>query len=132
MYLFDTDVLSNMMKRSPSSSLQNRISTTPQTAQFTSSVTLGELVFGASKKGSVPLRQQIERLVLANIPVLPFDRYAAVRYGEIRADLERQGRVIGDADIRIAAIALVHGLIVVTGNIRHFAQVSGLPVENWL
>ena len=57
---------------------------------------------------------------------------AARRYGEVRTELERRGTPLGDADLRIAAIALARGLTVVTGNIRHFQRVPGLQVENWL
>ncbi len=39
---------------------------------------------------------------------------------------------IGDADLRIASIALDRDLAVVTGNVRHFQKVPGLAVENWL
>jgi tRNA(fMet)-specific endonuclease VapC len=46
--------------------------------------------------------------------------------------LERRGTPIGDADLRIASIALARGLTVVTANVRHFQLVSGLPVENGL
>ena len=76
--------------------------------------------------------ENIEERVVAKLPILPFDADAARRYGEIRADLERQGTLIGDADVRIAAIALVRRLIVVTGNIRHFRKIPHLTVENWL
>lgn len=131
MYLFDTDVLSNLMRRSPSSKLAAKAGSTPVESQFTSSITLGELMYGARKKGSDRLLRQVE-LVTANLPILPFDADAAARYGEFRADLERRGTPIGDADLRIAAIALVRGSVVVTGNTRHFDRVQDLPVENWL
>ena len=132
MYLFDTDILSHLMKRSPSSSLVSRMRSVPVEEQFTSSITLGELIYGARKKGSANLLTKIQQLVTANLPVLPFDADAARRYGEVRANLENRGRLIGDADIRIASIALVRGLIVVTGNVRHFQQVPNLFIQNWL
>ncbi|MBI3979310.1 MAG: virulence-associated protein [Chloroflexi bacterium] len=69
---------------------------------------------------------------MASLIVLPFDVAAAGRCGQIRAHLERQGTLIGDADLRIAAIALVHDLAVVTGNVRHFQRIPGLAVQNWL
>lgn len=69
---------------------------------------------------------------MPNLPVLPFDASAARRYGEVRAELERRGTPIGDADLRIASIALDRDLTVVTGNVRHFEKVPGLAVENWL
>lgn len=64
--------------------------------------------------------------------VLPFGTVAAKLYGSLRADLERRGTPIGDADTRIAAIAMINDLTVVTGNVRHFQRISGLAVENWL
>jgi tRNA(fMet)-specific endonuclease VapC len=64
--------------------------------------------------------------------VLPFDRPAAETYGRLRAELERAGTPLSEPDLRIASIALTHDLTVVTGNVRHFARVSGLRVENWL
>jgi tRNA(fMet)-specific endonuclease VapC len=79
-----------------------------------------------------PLLDRPERVLPAHLPVLPFDAAAARRDGEVRARLERLGPPIGDADLRIAAIALARGLTVVTANARHFQRVPGLTVENWL
>lgn len=101
--------------------------------QFTSSVTLGELLYGAHRSSRTEaLLQRIEETLVAELPVLPFDAAAARRYGELRAELERRGTPIGDADTRVAAIALSRGLAVMTGNERHFRQVPDLEVENWL
>lgn len=134
MYLLDTDILSNLTKRAPSTTLIAKLASVPIEQQFTSSIALGELVYGAYRKGIAgdASLERMERTVLLNLPVLPFDATAARRYGEIRARLERQGTPIGDADMRIAAIALTRGLAVVTGNVRHFQRVSRLRVENWL
>lgn len=132
MYLLDTDILSNLMKRKPSLRLQARVASLPADAQFSSSITLGELVFGAKKKGSSSLMQQVEDRVVSYLPMLPFDADAARRYGDIRAELDRRGTPIGYADLRIASIALARGLIVVTGNTKHFERVPDLVVENWL
>ncbi len=51
---------------------------------------------------------------------------------DIYADLRRKGELIGDADMLIAASALVHGLGVVTNNEEHFERIAGLYMENWL
>ena len=133
MYLLDTDILINLSHRSPSPILRNRLVSVPAQVQFTSSITVGELYYGAFR---VEARDpeafsKIENEVLANLPVLPFDTSSARLYGEIRAGLDRSGTPIGDSDVRIAAIALVHGLTVVTGNVRHFARIPDLPVEDW-
>ncbi len=134
MYLLDTDILSNLVKRTPSTSLSARLAAVPSELQFTSSITLGELVYGALRLGTASsgLLQRLQAVMTPNLPVLPFDADAAWRYGEIRTELERRGTTTGDADLRIAAIALARGLAVVTGNVRHFRRVPGLKVENWL
>jgi tRNA(fMet)-specific endonuclease VapC len=133
MYLLDTDVLSNLMKRAPASALVARLARVPPEDQATSSVTLGELLCGVHRSSrTTSLLERIEETLLAELPILPFDAAAARRYGEIRADLERRGTPIGDADTRVAAIALSRGLTVVTGNERHFRRVPGLEIENWL
>jgi tRNA(fMet)-specific endonuclease VapC len=67
-----------------------------------------------------------------NVTILPFDDTAAGVYGALRAQLERQGTPLAEPDLRIAAVALANDLILVTGNVRHFARVPGLPIENWL
>ncbi len=51
---------------------------------------------------------------------------------ELYADLRRVGRLIEDADLLIAAIALVHELTLVTNNTAHFSRIAGLQVEDWL
>lgn len=134
MYLLDTDILSNLLRRTPSTSLIARLASVPQEEQFTSSITLGELVYGAYRlrERTHALLEKLEESLLPNLPVLPFDSSAAIRYGEVRAELERRGTPVGEADLRIAAIALDHQLTVVTGNVRHFAKIPGLTVENWL
>lgn len=133
-YLLDTNILSDLLKRSASQSLVRRLASTPVADQATSSITLGELYYGARRlaSGAEALVERIESTLLPNLKVLPFDRRSAVVYGELRADLERRGTPVGDSDTRIAAIALVHDLTVVTANVRHFERVPGLAVENWL
>ncbi|MEE8304208.1 MAG: type II toxin-antitoxin system VapC family toxin [Candidatus Tectomicrobia bacterium] len=134
MYLLDTDILSNLMKRSPSTILIAKLASVPVEQQFTCSITLGELVYGAYRleARTEALLAQLKETLLPNLPILPFDADAAHQYGTIRAQLERQGTPLGEAELRIAAIALAHGLAVITGNVRHFQRIPGLSVENWL
>jgi tRNA(fMet)-specific endonuclease VapC len=62
---------------------------------------------------------------------LPFDDRAAAEYARIRAHLASLGNVIGPNDLMIAAIALAHGLTLVTHNVAEFRRVPGLTVEDW-
>ena len=132
MYLFDTDILSQMLKRAPSPTLLTRLAAVPAEQQFTSAITVGEMVYGAyrSDRPDQFLRQLEERL-WPNIRILPFNRAAAETYGRLRAQLEEAGTPLAEPDLRIAAIALTHDLTMVTGNIRHFSRVPGLRIERW-
>jgi tRNA(fMet)-specific endonuclease VapC len=128
-YCFDTDVLSAVVRREPALPLLRRLARTPAAQQFTTSVTLGELLYGAARRGRPGLVERIREIVQFGTVVLPFDEAAAEVYGPLRARLEGEGRRLAEPDLRIASIALAHGLTLVTG---HFARVPGLRVENWL
>jgi predicted nucleic acid-binding protein len=132
MYCFDTDVVSATMRRDPPLHLVRRLAVVPVAEQFTTSITLGELVYGAARKESAELVQRVRELVVSGLAVVAFDLPAAEVYGGVRAQLEREGRRLAEPDLRIAAIALSRDLTLVTGNVRHFQRVPGLRVENWL
>ncbi len=52
-------------------------------------------------------------------------------FGKTKADLERKGLPIGDADILIASFALHHRAVLVTNNLRDFQRIPDLQTENW-
>jgi tRNA(fMet)-specific endonuclease VapC len=66
-----------------------------------------------------------------DVPVEELDSMAAEAYGEIRATLEREGRVIGNNDLWIGAHALARKLTLATNNEREFKRIPGLSLENW-
>ena len=72
-----------------------------------------------------------DRFCAAN-HILPITDKIIVQAADIYADLHRRGELIGDADILIAASAMIHNLAVVTNNENHFGGIAGLQVENWL
>ena len=97
-----------------------------------STVTLGELIYGAEKSAqSVRNLADIEALA-ARLEVVPFDSNAAIHFGQVRAELARSGKIIGPYDLMIAGHARSRGLILVTNNLREFNRVPGLRVENWV
>lgn len=132
MFCFDTDILSAVMRRDPPLHLIRRLAEVPPRQQFTTAVTVGEMLYGAAKRGDPQLEQRVHDLILRAQAVLPFDEPAAEVYGSLRATLERAGRPLAEPDLRIAATALSRDLTLVSGNVRHFARVPGLRLENWL
>jgi tRNA(fMet)-specific endonuclease VapC len=137
MYLFDTDVLSQLGKKRRPDGLMARLAATPLAAQFTSAINAAEIYHGIFRlEGESDARggllEFFEGQVFPRLTILPFDREDARAYGRLRAALERKGRPRFEPDLQIAAIALRHRLIVVTGNVRHFEGIPGLKVENWL
>jgi tRNA(fMet)-specific endonuclease VapC len=131
-YCFDTDVISATIKANPPLHLIRRLATVPASDQFTTSITVGELIYGAQRVGREALTARVDAVVRGAHTVLPFDAVAARRFGELKAGLEGRGEPLAEPDLRIAAIALARGLTLVSRNVQHFRRVPGLVVENWI
>lgn len=95
------------------------------------SVVKAELLFGARASGRVAENLRSLTRLFELFPSLPFDDDAAMRYGELRSALRREGIPIGPNDMLIAAIALVHRATVVTRNVKEFERVPELAVVRW-
>jgi tRNA(fMet)-specific endonuclease VapC len=133
MYLFDTDIISRVVKANPPEALIDRLSRIPHSLQFTTSINASEVFYGAYRIGRRDeLIRAFEELVLSRLTILSFDLESARVFGRLKASLEARGHPQSEPDLRIAAIALRHGLTIVTGNVRHFSAIPGLSVENWL
>jgi tRNA(fMet)-specific endonuclease VapC len=52
-------------------------------------------------------------------------------YGQIRAELEQKGIVVGSMDLLIASQAISLDLILVSNNVRELSRIPGLIIENW-
>ena len=129
-YLLDANIVIYTMKHRPQ---QVRRSFKAQQGRMgISSVTLGELVFGAEHSQQVERNLADIEALTARLEVLPFDEAAAYHFGQIRAELYRMGRPIGPYDMMIAGHARACGLKLVTNNVKEFERVQGLIIENWL
>ncbi len=129
-YLLDTNMVSDLVSF-PHGAVALQIARVGEASIFTSIIVASELRFGAAKRNSVRLSEQVER-ILAAIEVLPFDAPADQHYAALRLALELKGTPIGPNDLLIAAHALAHSATLVTANTREFSRVPGLVVENWL
>jgi tRNA(fMet)-specific endonuclease VapC len=129
-YMLDTDTCSYIMKRS-NDAVVERLSALPVSDVCISVITKSELLFGVEVS---PRRRQDASALSAflhYVEVLDFADQAALHYAHIRADLRKQGAMIGANDLFIAAHARSLGLTLVTNNTREFRRVSRLALENW-
>lgn len=129
-YLLDTNIISALV-RDPRGVVAERIREVGEANVCTSIIVAAELRYGAAKKGSARLSAQLE-IILGAFDVLAFEPPADAIYGDIRAQLERDGQLIGGNDLLIAAHALANTCTVVTANQREFERVKELRIENWL
>lgn len=95
------------------------------------SVVKAELYHGARRSSRVGENLALLRRFFQPFISLPFDDRCAEHYGQVRSELEREGRLIGPNDLLIAATARAHELTLVTHNTDEFARVSGLLLEDW-
>lgn len=130
-YMLDTNICIYLIKRKPLVVVQKLRSLAISDVAI-SSITLAELEYGVAKSSRPEQNTEALQGFLAPLEILPFDDGAACRYGEIRAYLEKEGKVIGGMDMLIAAHADSLGCTLVSNNLREFERVPGLLLENWL
>jgi len=129
-YLFDTDALSEVLRSRPQERYVQWLQTVGREDQYASAVSIGEMYRGAYRSPKTAYHiENIERRVLPAVTILPYDLGVARTYGSLRARLEQANQSLEEADLQIAATALAHDLVLVTGNIRHFQRVPGLSLS---
>ena len=130
MYLLDTNIISYWMRGDDR--VLNRIKKCSPTELSLSTITLAEILYGIEKS---PKKKRERRLKIKQISSLlalyPFDESAAGQYAIIRVQLERNGSVISERDTQIASIAMANKLTVVTHNVKEFARIAKLNIEDW-
>ena len=129
-YMLDTNICIYVMKSYPID-LREKFNALAEQLCI-SSITLGELHYGAEK--SVRRAHNLTAIehFVARLDVLPFAEKAAAHYGQVRAELERAGTPSGPHDMQIGGHARSEGLIVVTNNMREFERMPGVRAENWV
>lgn len=128
--MLDTNIVIYVIKRRPVEVLE--IFNKHAGQMCISTITMAELWHGVEKSEfSDKNRKKVEDFA-SRLRVLPYDDKASAHYGDIKADLERKGTIIGENDLHIAAHARSEGLILVSNNLREFDRVEGLRKENWV
>lgn len=131
-YLLDTNIISNIVKPSPSESLLAWMAEQNDEDLFISALTIAEIRRGVLEKPAGRRRDQLEAWffgpegpqALFAGRVLPFDEDAALIWARLMADGRSKGRPRSALDTIVAAIAEAHGCTVVTDNERDFSDVA--------
>ena len=132
MYLLDTNVLSELVRKQPNAGVMSRVQDLRYDDTNASVITLFELRYGVMRRDDASdFWMRIQRQIVAAVNWLVADVDVLQRAGDITAQLERSGVPIGNEDVFIGATALQHNLIVASRNTEHFSRIPGLRVENW-
>jgi len=133
MFLLDTNILSELIKRHPNPNVLSRLGSKPAHTLFTSPICIVESRFGSAlREDFEKFWQKITKEIISRINIIPIGEKEALAAGDILADLRKSGQTLGLEDVLIAATALTNQFTMVTANIRHFSRIRSLEVENWL
>ena len=133
MYLLDTNILSELIKKHPNSHVLSQLSSKPAHILFTSSICIMELRFGSALREDCEVFwEKINKEIISRVNIIHVGETEALAAGDILASSRKTGQIIGVEDILIAASALANQCSLVTANTRHFSRIRNLKVENWL
>jgi len=129
-YFLDTNAcIYHLNDRAPNLSM--RLEQTPSREIKIPSMVAAELLYGAEKSMKRQENLRVFKLFISLYEIANFDEKAAIIYAAIRAELERNGQMIGGNDLVIAATVLAHEGTLITHNIDEFSRVNGLAVDDW-
>lgn len=137
MIVLDTNVVSELMRRTPEPRVVGWVDAFAPADVFVTAVTAAELMYGVARLPEGRRRQQLVAKVGLllhedfNEQVLPFDGLAAAAYADIVASRERAGRPISMADAQIAAICCRWSAGLATRNVADFVDVGVRVVNPW-
>lgn len=130
MFLLDTNTCMRLLNQTHPNILKRYRRVSPSEISICS-VVKAELFYGARHSKAVEANLRRLSLFFSPLSSLSFDDRCAEEYGQIRADLSVQGKLIGPNDLMIGAIARAHDAILVTHNVGEFSRVTGLRIEDW-
>ena len=127
MYMLDTNTVSYLFRQHPK--VMEKLAQTRPLEVCISSITEAELLYGVAKRQSKTLAAAVQGF-LDTVSVYAWDSEAAKSYGQLRAVMEKKGKVMGHLDQLIAAHALSRNATIVTSD-QAFTMVGRLRVEDW-
>lgn len=132
MKMLDTDICVYIIKHAPENILRKIKDEYADGGLCISVLTLAELESAAHKSKHPQKNEAALAQFITIMEVLPFDEFASVEYGKIRAHLHKNGAAMSAMDMLTAAHARSEGLILVTNNAKKFERIPDLLVESWV
>jgi tRNA(fMet)-specific endonuclease VapC len=129
-FLLDTDTCIYWLRGHES--VRQRIEAMKPGNLAVSMISLAELHYGADCSDKPEHNHKVLDDFVSGLNILTLEQPVARRFGEIKAKLRRDGKLIEDFDLLIAATALAHDLILVTNNLEHFERIENLQIEDWV
>jgi tRNA(fMet)-specific endonuclease VapC len=138
MYLLDTDTLTHL--HAGNANVVERLTSVADEDVGITIITKVEVLRGRidylikAETGESLLKAQEllfrTEALLNDLLIVPVDRSASNEFDRLRS--EAKFRKVGRADLLIASITLANRATLVTRNLRHFKQIPGLKLENWV
>lgn len=133
-FLLDTNILSEPVKPEPDPGVLEALERFA-TEVATAAPVWNELLFGCYRlppsNRRLTLESYLVEVLQPALPVLPYDEHAAAWHAKERARLGRRGKTPAFVDGQIAAVARIHGLVLVTRNRSDYSSFEGLELEDW-
>ena len=137
MILLDTNILSELLRKTPEPRVEAWVAAQDGADIYLSAVTEAELRLGVAVLPAGRRRTKLAEMMNGILQedfrgrILPFDSPAAAVYADIAADRRAAGRPISQLDCQIAAIACLHGAAVATRNVRDFEGCGIDVIDPW-
>ena len=136
MIIVDTNVVSELMKRSPSEPVIDWVRARTGSELFTTSITLAEILYGIARLPD-GRRRELLRTTASEVfaafedQVLSFDSSAATLYAEVVGGRDQLGLPIDGFDAQIASICRAHGATLATRNLKDFRHTDINLIDPW-
>ncbi len=128
-YLLDTNIVAFMLRGRKD--VLDRMLAIGVDSCHISEITYAELLYGVRCSKYPDRNYKVLRAFIRGIDMLPISN-SLEEFAEIKFYLRRNGKIVEDSDIYIGAAAIANNMVMVTENLKHFENMPGIVLENWV